>query len=124
MPKKKKRKKIVTIGNVIAQKKKKKKAQKKRATLLAMLLPRGKKNHLKKIWAFLSIKKKFTPTQFSLYFGEKIFWWAQGENTWAPPFIFLPSYPTKHTPKRFSFLFSLQNFPSTLFYLQTNTPLS
>ena len=49
---------------------------------MAMLLPRGKKkNYLKKIWAFLSIKKKFTSTQFSLYFGEKIFWWAQGENT-------------------------------------------
>ena len=32
-------------------------------------------------WAFLSIKKKFIPTQFSLYFKKKNFWWARGENT-------------------------------------------
>ena len=38
-----------------------------------------KEGNLKKptctcIWAFLSIKKKFFPIQFSLYFGEKTFW--------------------------------------------------
>ena len=38
-------------------------------------------------------------------------------------FIFFPFHQTKHTPKKFSFLFSLQSFSSTLFHLQTNTPL-
>ena len=33
-----------------------------------------------------------------------------------------PLPPTKHPPKKFSFPFSLQSFPSTLFYHQTNTP--
>ena len=51
------------------------------------------------------------------------FWWAQRENTSIPPFIFLPFHPTKHTLKKFSFPFSLWSFPSTLFHLQTNTPL-
>ena len=37
---------------------------------------------------------------------------------------FLSSYPTKRTLKKISFLFSLQSFPSTLFYLQTNTQLT
>ena len=54
--------------------------------------------------------------------GEKTFWWAQGENTWVSQFIFFPPHPTKHTLKKFSFLFSFQSFPSTLFYLQINTP--
>ena len=74
-------------------------------------------------WVFFSIKKKFIPTQFFLHFENKTFWWAWRENTWTPSFIFLPLYPTKHTLKKFSFLFSFQSFPSTLFYLQTNTAL-
>ena len=37
--------------------------------------------------------------QFSLYFGERTFWWVWGENTRAPPFIFLP--PTQpNTPQK------------------------
>ena len=68
-------------------------------------------------------KKKFIPTQFFPHFGKKIFWLARGENIWTPPFIFLPSYPIKHTPKKFFFPFSLQSFPYTMFHLQTNTPL-
>ena len=35
--------------------------------------------------------------------------------------LFLPLHLTKHTPKKFSFPFSLQSFSSTLFHLQTNT---
>ena len=58
--------------------------------------------------------------QFSLHFGEKTFKWARGGNTQTPPFIFLPPHPTKYTPKKFSFPFSLQSFPSILFHLQTN----
>ena len=61
--------------------------------------------------------------QFSLYFGKKTFWWVREENTQAPPFTFLPLHRTKHTSKKFSFPFSLQSFPSTLFHLQTNTPI-
>ena len=37
-------------------------------------------------------------------------------------FIFLPLYLTKHIPKKFYILFSLQNFSSTLFQLQRKTP--
>ena len=35
--------------------------------------------------------------------------------------LLLPLHLTKHTPKKFSFPFSLQSFSSTLFHLQTNT---
>lgn len=42
-------------------------------------------------------------SQFSLHFGEKIFWWARRENTWTPLFIFLPLYPTKHITNFFFF---------------------
>ena len=106
------------------EKKKKRKKQKTRGNVEKDI----NKSNLKKftctcIWAFLSIKKKFILTQFSLHFGEKTFWWARGENTWAPLFIFLHSYPLKHTPKKISSLFSFQNFPFTLFHLQTNTTL-
>ena len=48
-------------------------------------------------------------------FGEKAFWWNQRENTF-PSFIFLSSHLIKHTLKKFSFLFSLQNFSFTLFH--------
>ena len=73
-------------------------------------------------WVFLSINKKFISTYFFFFhFKEKTFWWVPEENTWVPSFIFLPPYPTKHTPKKFSFLFYLQSIPFTLFHLQTNT---
>ena len=51
--------------------------------------------------------------QFSLQFGQKTFWWTQGENTWALPFIFLPIHPTKYTPKSFIsyFLFKVFHLP-------------
>ena len=107
--------------------KKRKKEKKWQHYYLGEKEKKKNKGNLKKpmctcTWVFLSIKKKFIPTQFSLHFGEKTFWWVWGENTWIPPFIFIPSYPAKHTPKRFFFPFSLQSFPSTLFHLQTNTP--
>ena len=100
------------------EKKKKRKKQKTRGNVEKDI----NKSNLKKfvytcIWAFFSMNKKFIPTQFSLHFGEKTFWWARGENIQAPPFIFLSSHPTKHTLKMFCFSFSLQSFPSTLFHL-------
>ena len=125
--KRKEKKEAKKKGQHCCQKKKKKKKRKKQITRGNVEKDINKSN-LKKftctcIWAYLSIKKKFILTQFSLHFGEKIFWWARGENTWAPLFIFLHSYPLKHTPKKISSLFSFQNFPSTLFHLQTNTAL-
>ena len=73
-------------------------------------------------WAFLSIEQSIFFLQFSLYFREKTFWWARRKNIWTLLFIFLPPYPTKYTPKKFSFPFSLKSFASTLFHLQINTP--
>ena len=66
-------------------------------------------------------QEKIYLTQFSPHFGEKTFWWVQGENTWTPSFILFPLYPTKYAPKKFSFLFFLQSFSSTMLHLQTNT---
>ena len=125
--KRKEKKEAKKKGQRFCQKKKKEKKRKKQKTRGNVEKDINKSN-LKKftctcIWAFLSIKKKFILTQFSLHFGEKTFWWARGENTWAPLFIFLHSYPLKHTPKKIYSLFSFQNFPSTLFHLQTNTAL-
>ena len=47
---------------------------------------------------------------------------SSGRKQLSPPFIFLPSHPTKHTLKKISFTFSFQSFLSTLFHFQTNTP--
>ena len=35
--------------------------------------------------------------QFSLQFGEIVFWWARRENSWAPP-KFPPPLPSNQTP--------------------------
>ena len=60
--------------------------------------------------------------QFSLHFGEKTFWWAQGEDTQAPSFIFLPPYPIKHTPKSFSSHFLLKVFHPLYFTSKQTRP--
>ena len=85
---------------------KKKKKKKKKAN-------RERKNQKKKkptcwrwspTWGvFLELISWASSSQFSPHFGEKAFWWARGENTWTPPFIFLPPHPTKHTQKKFQF---------------------
>ena len=54
---------------------------------------------------FCSLNSLIFSLQFFLHFKKKAFWCAQEENTWTPPFIFLPPYPTKHTLKKFSFPF-------------------
>ena len=46
-------------------------------------------------------------TQFSPHFEEKTFWWAQGENTQAPPSFSPIPLLTKHSQKSFPFSFSL-----------------
>ena len=60
-------------------------------------------------WGYFFQSRNHTLPQFSSHFGEKIFWWAHGENTCVPPhFFFL--LPIKHIPKSslifFSFHFS------------------
>ena len=70
---------------------------------------------------FCPLSSLFSSFSFFLHFEEKTFRWAQKENTWTQLSIFLPPYPTKHTPKKFFFPFSLKSFSSTLFHLQTNT---
>jgi len=71
---------------------------------------------------FVNQEKIHPYSVFSLFWGENILV-SREENTWAPLFIFIPLYPTKHTPKKFFLLFSLQSFTSTIFHFQTNTPL-
>ena len=71
---------------------------------------------------FCPLSSLFSSFNFSFHFEEKTFRWAWRENTWALLSIFLPPHPTKHTPKKFFFPFSLKSFSSTLFHLQTNTP--
>ena len=51
------------------------------------------------------------------------FWWVQGEKCLGPTIYFPSSPPNQTHSKNFSFLFSFQSFPSTLFHLHTNTPL-
>ena len=52
----------------------------------------------------------FSP-QFSPYFGEKAFWWVQGENTWAYQFFFSLFPPNQTTTKNaISPIFSPQFF--------------
>ena len=79
------------------QKIKRKRKEKKKATWEKKNKIKGK---LKKpmctcIWAFLSIKKKFIPIQFSLHFREKAFWWAQRKH--LGPTIYFPSFPPNQT---------------------------
>ena len=83
-----------------SKKKKKRKKRKERKKEEATLLPKKKGNWCRCSWAFLSIKKKCIPNQFSPYFGEKTFWEAQGENKWISSFIFFSPYSTKHTLKK------------------------
>ena len=59
-------------------------------------VPTKKKGGKKRIehGHFCPLSSHIFSLQFSLYFGEKTFWWAWGENTWTPSFIsFLPTQP-------------------------------
>ena len=75
------------------------------------------------IWGFLSIKKKFILTQVSLYFWEKTFLVGPRRKHQGLTIYFPFSPPNQTHLKKFSFIFSLQSFLSSLFHLQTNTPL-
>ena len=60
--------------------------------------------------------------QFSLHFGEKTF--GDPKRKHSSPTIYFPSSPPNQThSKKFSFPFSIQSFPFTIFHLQTNTPI-
>ena len=63
--------------------------------------------HPLKPWAF--------SIQFSLYFGEKTFWWDQWENIWAPPIFFL-LFLQPNTHQKYYLLY----FPSSLKSSQPN----
>ena len=100
--------------------------KKKKATCMPTHHPRNqKKKNFKnnKKWAFLFIKQPhFLYSVFSPFLGENF---LVGPRRKHPgPTIYFPSFPPNQThSKKFSFLFSLQSFPSILFHLQTNTPL-
>ena len=64
----------------------------------------------------------FSLLVFSQFWGEN-FLVGTGRKHMGPPFIFLSPHSTKHTLKKFLFLFFFQSFLFTLFHLQTNTPL-
>ena len=65
---------------------------------------------------------EFSPLSFFFILG-KIFLMDPKKKHPSPLFIFILPHPTKHTLKKFLFLFSFQSFPSIIFHLQTNTPL-
>ena len=69
------------------------------------------------IWAFLSIKKKFIPIQFSLHFREKAFWWSQRKH--MGPTIYFPSFPPNQTHSKKVFF---PIFPSKIFIHSVSPP--
>ena len=74
-------------------------------------------------WAFLSKNNvQFFPLIFSQFWGEKYFLMGLRSKHLCHTIYFLSFSPNQKHSKKFSFLFSLQNFLSALFYLQTNTP--
>ena len=88
------------------------------------LLPREKKKKIKACAHrhFCQSRKNSSPLNFFFILGRKHFDGPRRKHL-GPTIYFLTPHPTKQTPKKFSFLFSHQNFLSTLFHLQTNTPL-
>ena len=101
--------------NTTTTTRKEKKKKKERGNVSAQ--KKIKKKEINSTWVFLSIKQP----NFLSILGRKFFG-RLGEKTHRPYhlFSFLPTQP--NILKKFSFLFSLQNFSSTLFLLQTNTP--
>ena len=70
---------------------------------------------------FCHLPIKFLPLNFLSILERKHFGGPKEKTLGLYQFFFFPSLPlTKHSPKKFSFLFSLQSFLSTLFHLQTN----
>ena len=113
------------------KKKKNREKQKKRTVYFAKFYPKKKKKTTDrqkqkktKSWPWNG-EGQFCPTHsssFSLHFGEIEFWWAQKENSWAPP-LFSPPPPLNQTP--FPLIFSPifhSFFPSSLKSTQPNIP--
>ena len=71
---------------------------------------------------FCQSRKNSSLLNFFFTLGRKHFGRSRRKHL-GSTIYFLSPHPTKHTPKKFSFLFSHQNFLSTLFHLQTNTLL-
>ena len=79
-----------------------------------------KKENWQRQWAnargyFRPLSSPVFSLQFSLYFGEKFFWWVRRENTRISLFIFLHFHPTKHIPKKFHSHFLFKIFHSSYF---------
>ena len=105
-PKKKKKKQLPHPQPKKSKKEKEKKAmsrekkERKRQQLPRKAQKKKRKKKKEKNWMncpFALAHMYFCPLsiplfslQFSLHFGEGTFWWVWGENTRAPPFIFLP----------------------------------
>ena len=72
-------------------------------------------------WTFLSKNDvQLLPSVLSLFWRKKFFMGPKRKH--LNPTIYFPSSPSNQTQsKKFTFLFSLQKFSSTIFQLQTNT---
>ena len=118
MPKKKKR---WQLAMWLLRKREKKRSKKKRGNVTAQGRGRKKKQLEENIGIFVNQEKIHPHLVFSPFWRENILM-GPGRKHLDPTIYFPSSLLTKHTSKKFSFLFSLQSFPSTLFHLQTNTP--
>ena len=107
------------------KKRKEKKKKKREATCLAKKKKKGKKERKKgtRYEHFCPLSSLIFSFQFSLHFGENTFVVDLGKKHLGPTIYFPSSPPNQIHSKKIFFPFSLQNFPSTLFHLQTNTPL-
>ena len=117
MPKKKKR---WQLAMWLLRKREKKRSKKKRGNVTAQGRGRKKKQLEENMDIFVNQEKIHPHLVFSPFWRENILM-GPGRKHLDPTIYFPSSLLTKHTSKKFSFLFSLQSFPSTLFYLQTNT---
>ena len=121
---------IIKKSNVHSSKKKKKKKKKgKKEEEERGYVPskkkKGKKERKKgtRYEHFCPLSSLIFSFQFSLHFGETTFVVDLGKKHLGPTIYFPSSPPNQIHSKKIFFPFSLQNFPSTLFHLQTNTPL-
>ena len=107
------------------KKKKGKKEEEERGYVPSKKKKKGKKERKKgtRYEHFCPLSSLIFSFQFSLHFGENTFVVDLGKKHLGSTIYFPSSPPNQIHSKKIFFPFSLQNFPSTLFHLQTNTPL-
>ena len=107
------------------KKKKGKKEEEERGYVPSKKKKKGKKERKKgtRYEHFCPLSSLIFSFQLSLHFGENTFVVDLGKKHLDPTIYFPFSSPNQTHSKKIFFLFSLQNFPSTLFHLQTNTSL-